>query len=299
MSAQKIGFVGLGAMGTAMARNLVNAGYDVSVYNRTRSRADEFAKEGGTVAGTPAAAASGGIVFTMLADDRALESAVLGDGGIAMGLPRGGIHVSVSTIGVACSKRLAAAHAERGQHYVTAPVFGRPVAAAAAKLFFVTAGAAEPLERVRPILERLGHQIFVVGEAPEQANLVKLSGNFLITCVIEGLAEVFTLVGKAGIEHAQMLEILTNTLFGAPVYNTYGNLIVSGKFTPPGFALPLGLKDNRLLLEAADTLEVPLPFANVVRDRFLTALATGHGGEDWAAFAQVVAAQAGTEPFAG
>jgi 3-hydroxyisobutyrate dehydrogenase-like beta-hydroxyacid dehydrogenase len=299
MSAQKIGFVGLGAMGSAMARNLVNAGHEVSVYNRTRAKAEAFAAQGGSVADTPAAAAAGGIVFTMLADDGAIESATLGADGIAAGLPKDGIHISVSTIGVACSKRLAAAHAERGQHYVSAPVFGRPVAAAAAKLFFVTAGAAEPLERVRPMLEALGQKIFTVGEQPEQANLVKLSGNFLITCVIEGLAEVFTLVGKAGIEHAEMLEILTNTLFGAPVYTTYGNLIVSGKFTPPGFALPLGLKDNRLLLEAADKLEVPLPFANVVRDRFLTALATGHAEEDWAAFAQVVAQQAGSEPFAG
>jgi 3-hydroxyisobutyrate dehydrogenase-like beta-hydroxyacid dehydrogenase len=235
----------------------------------------------------------------MLADDRAIEGAVFGPDGIAAGLPKDGVHISMSTIGVACSQRLAAAHAEHGQHYVTAPVFGRPEAAAAGKLFIVAAGAPATLERVRPIFEILSQGIFVVGDAPEQANLVKLSGNFLITCVIEGLAEVFTLVGKAGIERAQMLEILTSTLFNAPVYKTYGNIIVNGKFTPPGFALPLGLKDNRLLLEAAEKLSVPLPFASVVRDRFLTALATGHGEEDWSSFSQVVAQQSGSEPFAG
>lgn len=299
MSAQAIGFVGLGSMGRGMARNLARAGHPVSVYNRTRERAEAFASEGGSVAVTPAAAAATGIVITMLADDRAVEGAVFGADGIAAGLPKDGVHVSMSTIGVACSERLAAAHAERGQHYVSAPVFGRPEAAAAAKLFIVAAGAAAMVERVTPILNVLGQRIFVVGEAPEQANLVKLSGNFLITCVIEGLAEVLTLVGKAGVDRAQMLDILTSTLFSAPVYKTYGTIIVNGSFTPPGFALPLGLKDNRLLLQAAETLSVPLPFASVVRDRFLTALATGHGDEDWSAFAQVVAEQAGGAPFAG
>ena len=297
MAKETVGFVGLGGMGRAMARNLVNAGHKVLVYNRTQERAETFAREGGSVAKTPAAAAAGGIVLTMLADDAAVEGVVNGDDGIAAGLPEGGIHVSMSTIGVACSARLAAAHAARGQHYVSAPVFGRPEAAAAAKLFIVNAGPAEALERVRPILEVLGQRIFPVGDTPEQANLVKLSGNFLITCVIESLAEVLSLVSKAGIERAAMLDILTSTLFSAPIYKTYGDIIVNGKFTPPGFALPLGLKDNRLLLQAAEKLDAPLPFASLIRDRFLTALATGHGEQDWSAFAEVVAEQAGSAPF--
>jgi len=292
-----LGFVGLGAMGNGMARALAKAGYAVSAYNRTRERAESFASEGGTVAQTPAAAASTGTVITMLADDAAVEAAVFGNDGIAAGLPKDGLHISMSTIGFACSERLAAAHAERGQRYLSAPVFGRPEAAAAAKLFIVSAGDTTTHERAQPIFEALGQRTFWLGDEPAQANLVKLAGNFLITCVIESLAEVFTLAGKAGVDRAQILDLLTSTLFNAPIYKTYGNLIVNEQFMPPGFALPLGLKDNRLLLQAAEKLAVPLPFASVVRDRFLSAMATGHAHEDWSAIARVVAEQAGSEPI--
>ncbi len=293
MPESAIGFVGLGAMGSGMARNLVKAGYAVAVHNRTRERAEAFAREGGTIADTPGAAAATGTVLTMLADDAALEATVFGPAGIAAGLPPGGLHISLSTIGVALAERLAAAHEERGQHYLAAPVFGRPEAAAAAKLFVVAAGAAPAYDRALPLLETLAQKVFYLGEAPAQANLVKLSGNFLITCVIESLAEALTLVGKGGVEPALMLEILTSTLFNAPVYKTYGDMIVNERYLPPGFALPLGLKDNRLLLAAAEKLATPLPFASIVRDRFLSALATGHEHEDWSAIAQVVAEQAG------
>ncbi len=231
----------------------------------------------------------------MLADDAAADAVTLGANGLIEGLARGAAHVSMSTISVALSERFAEAHAARGQAYAAAPVFGRPEAAAAAKLFIAAAGEAALIEKIRPALEAMGQRIFIMGDQPAQANLVKLTGNFLITCVIESLAEAFALTAKGGVETARVQELLTETLFAAPVYKTYGGLILEDKFSPPGFRLPLGLKDNRLLQQAAEKLEVPLPFAAIVRDRFLAALANGDGGLDWSAFARRAREDAGIE----
>lgn len=293
-----VGCIGLGSMGAAMASNLITGGAKVVVYNRSRERAKPLEALGATIAATPAEAAACGLVMTMLADDNAVEAVTLGDDGIVAGLPDGGLHVAMSTIGVAFSERLAKTHADAGQRYLAAPVFGRPEAAAAAKLFIVAGGAADDLARAQPAFDLLGQRTFHIGESPSQANLVKLSGNFLITCVIEGLAETLTLGQKAGVDRAQMLDVFTNTIFGAPVYKTYGAMIVEERFAPPGFALPLGLKDNRLILQAGEALEVPLPFASAIRDRFITALASGYGDLDWSAIARVVADQAGVPSVA-
>jgi 3-hydroxyisobutyrate dehydrogenase-like beta-hydroxyacid dehydrogenase len=290
----KIAFLGLGAMGAAMARNLVKQGHQLVAWNRTEAPAQALEALGAAVARSPAEAAKDAeIAITMLADDAAAEAVTLGENGIIEGLARGAAHVSMSTISVALSERLTEAHAAQGQTYAAAPVFGRPDAAAAAKLFIAAAGGAGLIEKIRPALEAMGQRIFVMGERPAQANLVKLTGNFLITCVIESLAEAYALTAKGGVETARVHELLTETLFAAPVYKTYGGLILEDKFSPPGFKMPLGLKDNRLLQQAAEKLEVPLPFAAIVRDRFLAALANGEGGLDWSAIARRAAEDAG------
>jgi 3-hydroxyisobutyrate dehydrogenase-like beta-hydroxyacid dehydrogenase len=292
----KIAFLGLGAMGGAMARNLLKHGHTVIAWNRSEAPALAIEALGAAIAPTPAEAArQAEIAITMLADDAAAEAVTLGENGIIEGLARGAAHVSMSTISVALSERLTDAHAARGQAYAAAPVFGRPEAAAAAKLFIAAAGEAALVEKIRPALEAMGQRIFVMGDRPAQANLVKLTGNFLITCVIESLAEAFALTAKGGVETARVQELLTETLFAAPVYKTYGGLILEDKFSPPGFKMPLGMKDNRLLQEAAEKLEVPLPFAAIVRDRFLAALANGDGGLDWSAIARRAKEDAGIE----
>ncbi len=293
----RIGFIGLGSMGEPMARNLLRAGHELVVYNRTRNRADALVKEGARFADDPSAAAAGAeVVITMLADDHAVESVVFEEKGLLTSLPKGSVHVATSTITPDLSQRMAEAHKSRGQEFVAAPVFGRPEAAAAAKLFIVAAGAQSAIAKAKPVLDILGQRTFEIGDAPQQANLVKLIGNFLITCVIESLGESFALARKAGIDPSRVLEVLTATLFGAPVYNTYGAKILSESFSPAGFKLPLGLKDNRLVLQSAEKLAVPLPFANIVRDRFLAALANGHGELDWSAIALVISESAGLKP---
>jgi len=289
-----IAFIGLGNMGSPMAANLIKAGHKLTVYNRTRSRAEALQSEGARVANTPGEAASGAeVAITMLADDHALESVVFGKGSLLDSLPPNAIHVSMSTISVALSRRLAAAHAERKQHYVSAPVFGRPEAAAAAKLFIVAAGPAAQIDRCRPLFDSMGQKTFIAGDDASGANLMKLAGNFLITAVIEGLAESFALVRKAGLDANLFHEILTNSLFNAPIYKTYGALINSQKFEPAGFKLPLGLKDNRLLLAAAEENAVPMLMASLVRDRFLAALGQGMGELDWSAISKLSAKDAG------
>ena len=287
-----IAFVGMGNMGSPMAANLIKAGHTLTVYNRTRSRAEKL--QGARVANTPGEAVAGvEVAITMLADDHAVEAVVFEKSSILELLPPKAIHVSMSTISVALSRRLASAHAERKQHYVAAPVFGRPEAAAAAKLFIVAAGPATQVERCRPLFEAMGQKTFVACEDASGANLMKLTGNFLITAVIEGLAESFALVRKAGLDANLFHEILTNSLFNAPIYKTYGALINSQKFEPAGFKLPLGLKDNRLLLAAAEENAVPMPMASLVRDRFLAALGQGMGELDWSAISKLSAKDAG------
>jgi 3-hydroxyisobutyrate dehydrogenase-like beta-hydroxyacid dehydrogenase len=289
----RVGFIGLGRMGSAMAENLLKAGHEVTVYNRSPAKAEALAAKGARAAKTPAEACAGEAVFSMLADDAAVEDIVFGDGGILAGLPKGAVHISSSTISVDLSKRLATAHAEHGQSYVAAPVVGRPEAAAAKLLYVIAAGPAAVVQTVSPLLDAIGQRTFVVSETAEAANLVKLSYNFLIGTVIESVGEAMALVGKGGIDKHQFLELLTSTLFAAPIYKTYGGLIANGKFEPAAFAAPLGLKDVRLTLAAGEELQVPLPLANLLRDRFLTLLAQGGANLDWSAIGGLPAKDAG------
>ena len=288
-----IGFIGLGRMGHGMAANLVNAGHTVTVYNRTAAKAEELARQGATPARSVAEACRGDLVITMLADDAAVDEVVFGEQGMLASLAPGATHVSSSTISVDLSRHLTAAYGAAGQHYVAAPVFGRPEAAAAAKLFVVAGGAPQRLEALAPIFEVIGQRTFVVSEQPHAANLVKLTGNFLIASMIESLGEVIALVGKAGVDPLHYIDILTSTLFNAPVYQVYGGLIARGEFEPAGFAATLGFKDVRLALAAAEELAVPLPIASLLRDRFLTLLANGGGNLDWSAIATLAGRDAG------
>ncbi|MGB9153228.1 MAG: NAD(P)-dependent oxidoreductase, partial [Alphaproteobacteria bacterium] len=249
--------------------------------------------QGAHLASTVADSCRGDVVMTMLADDSAVESIVFGDNGILASLGKGAIHISSSTISVAMSERLTEEHAKHNQGFVAAPVFGRPEAAAAAKLFVVAAGLHPVVAVCDPLFSAIGQKTWVVGETPKDANIIKLSGNFLIGSVIEAMGEAIALVGKAGIDRQQYLDFMTSTLFTAPVYKIYGQLIVDGKFTPAAFAAPLGYKDIRLALSAAEKLRVPMPLASLLRDRFLTLFAQGGEELDWSAIGQLAAKDSG------
>ena len=292
----KVGFIGLGSMGLPMATNLLKAGHDLIVYNRTRSRADELAKQGARAAGSPREAAAGSeVLITMLADDAAVESVMFGDQGALPGLGKGAIHASMSTIGHALSRRLHTEHQTRGQGYVAAPVFGRPDAAQAAKLWIVTAGTAKEIERCRPLFEAMGQGVEVVGDDPPRANVVKLAGNFILASAIEAMGEAFALVRKYGVEPSRFLEIVNGRLVRSPVYENYGNLIVNRRWEPAGFKLRHGLKDVRLALAAGDEVTAPMPLASLVRDHYLAAMARGWSDIDWAGLARLSAVNAGLE----
>jgi len=289
----RIGFIGLGNMGSAMAANLVGAGHEVTVYNRSRPKVDALVAQGARPADSVAEACGGDVVFTMLANDDAVAGVTFGDDGIVASLARGAIHVSASTISVALSERMTVAHAEAGVRFVSAPVFGRPEAAQAAKLFVVAAGEPASVEVLSPAFDAIGQRTFVVSEEPKTANLVKLSGNFLVMSVIETVGEAMALVSKGGVDKHQYLDILTSSLFSAPIYQTYGGLIANEHFEPAGLAAALGQKDAPLVLAAAEELQVPMPVASLIRDRFLALLARGGENLDWAAIGALSAWEAG------
>jgi 3-hydroxyisobutyrate dehydrogenase-like beta-hydroxyacid dehydrogenase len=271
---------------------LIKAGHDVTVWNRSADKAAPLIAAGARLAATPAEAASRPVVLSMLADDRALEAVAFGENGIlSSGRPT--IHVSMSTISVAIADRLTAAHAEAGQTYVSAPVFGRPLAAAARKLFVVAAGPAEAVTTCQPLFDAVGQRSFNLGETPHKANIVKLSGNFLIMTVIESLSEAMTLAGRYGVDKASLLDTLTGTLFGALVYEVYGKVLVEEAYEPAGFTLPLGFKDMNLVAEAAVAAGVSMPMLSLGRDRLIATMARERPELDWAAMAKTVEANAG------
>jgi 3-hydroxyisobutyrate dehydrogenase-like beta-hydroxyacid dehydrogenase len=289
-----VAFIGLGSMGLPMARNLLQAGHTLSVYNRTRARADVLTPLGARIADTPAAAARGAdVLVTMVADDQALEQVMLGESGALAALSRGAIHVSASTISPRLSLRLAERHQAAGQLYVAAPVFGRPQAAEAKQLWIVAAGPTTALERVRPLLEAMGQGVVVAGTDPARANVIKLAGNFLLAAAIEAMGEAFALGRKYDVLPADLLDIVNGRLFRSPIYESYGKLIASERYEPAGFKLRYGLKDVRLVLAAADDVAAPMPLASLIHDRFLSGVARGWGDTDWAALARVAAADAG------
>jgi 3-hydroxyisobutyrate dehydrogenase-like beta-hydroxyacid dehydrogenase len=280
-------------MGTPIARNLLEAGHTLAVYNRTRDRAQELVAQGARAAGSPADAAAGAeAIVTMLADDQAVAASVL-ESGVLPALGRRAVHVSMSTVSLALSRRLAEAHRAAGQEYVAAPVFGRPDVAAAKRLLVVAAGSADALMAAGPILEAVSREVIVVGDDPTGANVVKIAGNFLLAAAIEAIGEAFALVRKHGMSPARFLEIINGKVLRSPTYESYGTLIAEERYEPAGFKLKHGLKDVRLALQAGDEVAVPLPLASLMHDHYLSAVARGWGEADWAALARVSAADAG------
>lgn len=282
----KVGFIGLGAMGSAMASNLVAAGHHVMVWNRSEAAAQTLESLGAKVMSTPDRAAQGEVLHSMLANDQAVREVIL-DGGLLDAMDPGTVHVNHATISVALARQLADEHAKRGLGYVAAPVFGRPDVAAAGKLNMLVAGVHGAIEKVRPLLEAMAAKLWPLGDSPERANAVKLAGNFMIVSAIESMAEASVLARAYGVSAVDFIELMTSTLFASPVYQGYGKAMAQERFTPPGFALPLGLKDVMLAQDAAQAQKVPMPLASVLRDSLIEALANGAEELDLAALVQV------------
>ena len=290
----KVGFIGLGAMGSAMASNLVAAGHSVTVWNRSQAATEKLASLGAKVASTPDRAAQGEVLHSMLANDQSVREVFL-DGGLLDAMDPGIVHVNHATISVALARQLAEEHAKRGLGYVAAPVFGRPDVAAAAKLNMLVAGRAAATEKVKPLLEAMAAKLWPMGDVPERANVVKLAGNFMIVTAIESMGEAAALARAYDVSAADFIALMTSTLFASPVYQVYGKSIAEQRFTPPGFALPLGLKDVMLAQEAGHSAQVPMPLAGVLRDSLLEAMANGGESMDLAALARVSERRANLE----
>jgi len=289
----KVGFVGLGRMGQAMAGRLLGGGHDLVVYNRSRDKAAELEKNGAKVAGSIAEACRGReVVISMVSDDKALTDVVKE---ISGALEKGAIHVAMGTHGVHALREVDAVHGKLGQKFIASPVLGRPEAAAAGQINIVPAGPADAIEKVAPLNALMGRRTFPAGSKPEGAAAVKLANNMLIGCAIEAMGEAFSLVRKYGVDPAAFYEVFTDGLFSAPAYKVYGNIIVKELYGQAGFTTTLGLKDTGLMLAAGLAENVPLPSLNVYRDKLLTAMANGDANSDWAVIAKHQARDAGLE----
>lgn len=278
----KIGFIGLGNMGASMAKNLIDSGYNLQVYNRTLSKIDELGSDGVTKCLSPAeAAADVPFVITMVSDDEVLRESTVGDGGILKTLQPNAVHISMSTISPDTSEQLAKLHKQAGSSYLASPVFGRPEAAAARKLWICVSGDEQTKTDARPILDLLGQGVIDFGPTTGGANVVKIAGNFMIMASMEMMAEAFTLAEKNGLSRTQVSEFFGSTIFNAPIFQNYGKLIAGKQYEPVGFKSKLGYKDARLAFKLSQMSEMPMPIANAVHGRLLTAVAKGWGETDW------------------
>lgn len=289
----RIAFLGLGRMGDPMARRLVGP-FELSVFNRDMARARPFEALGARVAGSVREAVAGAeVAITMLSDDAAEEAITFGPGGLLEVLAPDAVHVSMSTIGIATSARLGEAHAEAGQGFVAAPVFGRPPAAASGQLWILAAGPDDQVAKCQPLFQVLGQGVFPLGGRASTAHAMKLAGNSLLVTAVEALSEAFAYGEKAGVAPETTLKILNTALLKSPLADAYGGAVVRGDFEPAGFALRLGLKDVSLALRAAEAYQAPLPIASLLRDRLLSAVARGYGDQDLAALSRISREDAG------
>jgi 3-hydroxyisobutyrate dehydrogenase-like beta-hydroxyacid dehydrogenase len=279
-----VGFIGLGTMGSRIAGRLVDAGYQPRVWNRSPKRVDALVRLGARRARDAADAFRGDVVFSMLADDAAVGAVI--DGLLATA-PRRLVHVNLATISVPLARDLARRHRARGLSYVAAPVFGRPELAAEGKLNVVVGGEPSVVNRIEPLLDEIGQRVWRIGGPPERANVVKLAGNVMLAAAVEAMAEASAFGWRHGVAPADLLDVLTNGVFTAPAYKTYGALIAKRRYDPAGFRLSLLLKDVRLALAAADVAEVPMPLADAVHESLLEAVASGDGERDVAVLARV------------
>ncbi len=287
----RIGFIGLGQMGRGMAARLLERGHDLVVWNRTRAAAEALEARGARVAPRIEDALQSEVVITMLADDAAVE-AVWITPALLQKMPAGSLHLNMASVSLRMAKRLTGLHQVCGAQYVSAPVFGRPQAAASGQLDIVAAGPKEAIARCAPLFEALGKQWFDLGVEPAQANIVKIARNYLLGTIVESLGEAFALVGKSDVEPAKFLEIITSTSMNAPAYRNYGRMIIE-KAEHATFTLKLGMKDVELALQAGGETGVPMPMAAVMREQHLAAINRGYGERDWASLGNYIAESAG------
>jgi 3-hydroxyisobutyrate dehydrogenase-like beta-hydroxyacid dehydrogenase len=283
----KIGFLGLGKMGTPMAKRLLAARHELTVWNRSREKAEALKAAGAEVAASPAdVARTCDVVMTMLFDDAAHEEALFGPKGLPVNgllstLRPGSLHISLSTISVGLSERLTEEHVRRGQLFVGAPVFGRPNVAEEGRLWIAMGGPDEAVAKARPLLEPLSRGISVVGKEARQAHALKLGGNFLISAMLLSLSESFVYAQSQGIEPEVFFETVNSALFQSPFYAAYAKVM----FNPPehaGASIQLGQKDLRLLREAAESRGAKLSLADSLGEVFAEAIKEGLANEDWA-----------------
>jgi 3-hydroxyisobutyrate dehydrogenase-like beta-hydroxyacid dehydrogenase len=290
----QIAFLGLGKMGAPMARRLMAAGYQVTVWNRNPDKARELVAHGASLASSSAQAVTDAdAVLTMLFDDAAHEEVVFAGDGVLQSLKAGALHVSCSTISVALSERLTAEHARRGQLFVAAPVFGRPNVAEEGRLWIVAAGEQAAVAQARPLLEPLARGISIVGTEPRQAHALKLGGNFLISAMIHSLGEAFVYAEAQGIAPSEFLDAVNSALFQSPFYAAYGNVMLHPP-DQPGATVELGAKDLRLLREAAASRHTRLSLADNLAEIFAEAQRAGLGETDWAVGQYRMAQRRGT-----
>ncbi len=286
----KLGFLGLGQMGAGIAANLLKAGHELHVWNRSPEKAGPLVAKGAVLARSPREAAEGAdAIFSMIADDAALATVMEGEDGLLAGLPAGALHISHSTISVAAADRAAGLHVERGQRFVSAPVFGRPPVAEAGQLWIVAAGASDAIDAAQPLFDVIGRTVFRVGGTPSAANLVKLAGNFMIMSTVEAYGEAMALAERGGVPRDRMLEVLSGTIFDGTIHKIYGPMIAEQRYRPAGFAAPLGLKDMRLAGEAAATVGQPMPLLDLLKAHLTETVATEGEDVDVTAMAATIA----------
>ncbi len=295
----EIGVIGLGHMGSAMALRLIEAAHEVTVWNRTESKARDLLAHGAMLAHSPAGAAQGDIVITMLANDEALEQLVFGtpgdkeDKGLLAHQGKRTIHISMSTVSVELARRVAMASTEQGKSFISAPVMGRPEVAQQGELIVMAAGDPRKIDKCKPAFEAFATSTHVLGDSPEQANITKLAANFMISSMIETFGEAFALLRKNDIDHHKFLQIMGTEFFKSPVYEKYGKIIADESFDGGAFTVKGQEKDTRLALNAAIASQVPMPFLSAIENTFLSAIGRGKGDLDPCAISQVAFENAG------